>query len=85
MALIIRYTVEEEHETEAAEPNGAAAAVGDGSALPGVPSRQFWDDLLKEEHMQAEALKLAAMGKVSLWHLSDSVTPCTQLPYDYAA
>ena len=50
------------------EPEVAAGDQGAEAApkkeQPPGSSRQFWDGLLKEEHQQAEALALAAMGKV---------------------
>ena len=50
-------------EPEAVTGNQSAEAVPEKEQPPGS-GRQFWDGLLKEEHQQAEALALAAMGKV---------------------
>ena len=51
------------NEPEAVTGNQGAEAAPDKEQPPGS-GRQFWDGLLKEEHQQAEALALAAMGKV---------------------
>jgi hypothetical protein len=50
-------------EPEAADGEQGAEAAPEKEQPPGS-GRQFWDGLLKEEHQQAEALALAAMGKV---------------------
>jgi hypothetical protein len=52
-------------EPEAVSGDQAAEAVPVKEEAAGS-GRQFWDGLLKEEHQQAEALALAAMGKVCL-------------------
>lgn len=54
-------------EAEAAAGNPGAEAAPEKEQPPGS-GRHFWDGLLKEEHQQAEALALAAMGKVPLPH-----------------
>ncbi len=48
----------------------------DGGAAPPPGGRDFWDGLLKEEHEQAQAVALEAMGKV--W------APCRK-PLSFAA
>ena len=50
-------------EVEAAAGDPGIEAAPEKEQAPGS-GRQFWDGLLKEEHQQAEALALAAMGKV---------------------